>query len=48
MSKPNNNRRLNCAIYTRKSTDEGLPQGNGWFTVTSSIPIRLRFRACRD
>jgi DNA invertase Pin-like site-specific DNA recombinase len=24
MNKPNNNRRLNCAIYTRKSTDEGL------------------------
>jgi site-specific DNA recombinase len=24
MSKPNSNRRLNCAIYTRKSTAEGL------------------------
>jgi site-specific DNA recombinase len=24
MNKPNNNHRLNCAIYTRKSTDEGL------------------------
>ena len=24
MNKLNNNRRLNCAIYTRKSTDEGL------------------------
>ena len=24
MSKQANNRQLNCAIYTRKSTDEGL------------------------
>ncbi len=40
MSKTNHNRQLNCAIYTRKSTDEGLDKEFNSLDANVSAPKR--------